>query len=212
MVGNISAAIDTGCSVVGGLQSKIDSLPTNVDSLSTTLEKISAAVDDVSTVIETLSVKVGSISMAIDSLSAKTDSISNTIGKLSGTMGEIVKRERMAMEKFSTLSSRMGWPIPVVLGLDGVAYYVCICFSLLWFSTFELEMNDLSVHSNLEYLWWKCRKRHCPHEHSEHISRIWMTPYMMDMILVVKNTPPVDAHKLGSIQYSTIMPRTRQLG
>ena len=133
MVGNTSAATDKGCSVVGKLQSKIDSLPTNVDGLSTTLGKISSTVNDVSTVIETLSAKVGSMSMAVNSLSAKTDSISSTIGRLSETMGEIVKREQMAMEKFSTLSSRMGWRIPVVLGLDGVAYSVCIHQFLLIF-------------------------------------------------------------------------------
>ena len=141
MVG-ISAATDKGRSVVGRLQSKIDSLPINVDDLSTTLGKISSAVNDVSTVIETLSAKVDSTSMAVDSLSAKTDSISNTIGRFSETMGEIVRRERMAMEKFGNLSSRMGWHIPF-LDLDGVAYYVCIC-EFLWFSTFELEMNNLS--------------------------------------------------------------------
>ena len=186
MVGNTSAATDKCCSVVEKLQSKIDSPPTNVDGLSTTLGKISSAVNDVSTVIETLSAKVGNTSMAVDSLSAKTDSISSTIGRLSETMGEIVKRERMAMEKFGNLSSRMGWPIPF-LDLDGVAYYVCIR-QFLWFSTCELEMNNLSVTPNFEYFWWKCRK--CIHDiysedewHHKHKPLKVMHKYITEYIL-----------------------------
>lgn len=139
MIGNISAATDKGRSVVGRLQSKINSLPTNVDGPSTTLGEISSAVNDVSTVIETLSAKMGSTSVAVDSLSAKTDSISNTIGRLSETMGEIVKREQMAMEKFSNLSSRTGWPIPVVFG-PWWCGLLCM-HSLISFDFLHLSLN-----------------------------------------------------------------------
>lgn len=114
LMGNFSTAIDKHPSMAGKRHSEVDGLSTNIEGLSDTVETLSSTVNGMSSAIENLSVKVVSTSLALDSLNEKTDQIANTIGNLSETVDEIVKRERIAMDKFGKFPRKAGRPSPVV--------------------------------------------------------------------------------------------------
>lgn len=132
---NLSMAIDKHSSTARKPHPEVNGLSTDIKSLSATVRMLCSTFKSMSSAIESLSAKVVTTSLAVDnlnartdqianttgnklaetvdgvdSLNAKTDQISNTIGNLTETVGEIVKRERVAMERFGNFPSQVGGP------------------------------------------------------------------------------------------------------
>ena len=95
------------------LSMAIDSLPTDIQGPSATVQMLYSSIRGMSSAIKRLSAEVVSTSLAVNSLNAKTNQIADTIGSLSETVDEIVKRERIAMERFGKFPSQEGRPSPI---------------------------------------------------------------------------------------------------
>jgi len=110
---NLSMTIDKHPSMAEKPHLDVDSLSTNIQGLSATVQMLYSSFKGTSSAIKRLSAEVVSTSLAVNSLNAKTNQIADTIGNLSETVDEIVKWERIAMEKFGKFPSQEGRPSPI---------------------------------------------------------------------------------------------------
>ncbi|KAL4817215.1 hypothetical protein BDW67DRAFT_183887 [Aspergillus spinulosporus] len=89
----LSVSVDKICTSIGHLSEKLDGALTSVERVQSQAESISK-----------------NTTVTVDGFNAKVDSLTGRIDGLADTVGEIVKRERIAMEKFGNFAARIDQP------------------------------------------------------------------------------------------------------
>ncbi|KAL4745857.1 hypothetical protein BDW72DRAFT_198242 [Aspergillus terricola var. indicus] len=95
--------------------SVLEKLSVSVDKICTSIWHFSEKLDEAVTSVERIHLQAESSSKnttaSIDGFNAKVDSLTSRIDGLADTVGEIVKRERIAMEKFGNFAGRIDQPM-----------------------------------------------------------------------------------------------------
>lgn len=102
----------------------LDNLWVSVEKICTVLERFSERLNDASTLIDRVQLQTkvvsNSTTAAIDGFNGKVDGLSVRIDGLVETVEEIVKRERIAMEKFGNFAGQIHQPTPSLGSEPGV--------------------------------------------------------------------------------------------
>lgn len=92
------------------LPSSLENFSTALDAFTTTVGELSDAFAGTSAFVENLAVTVSRISTTVDGLDAKVDSLHRKMDEFAGMMDEIIRRERLAMEKFGNFADPVDPP------------------------------------------------------------------------------------------------------
>ncbi|KAL4924644.1 uncharacterized protein BDV17DRAFT_295278 [Aspergillus undulatus] len=109
---SLTSSIDKG--FIERFLATLEKLSVSCERISTSIERFSEKLDKTSTTVESFHSQAQSISnittVAIDGFNVNVDSLSERIDGLAETVGEIVKRERIAMEKFGNFAGHVDQP------------------------------------------------------------------------------------------------------
>ncbi|KAL4745856.1 uncharacterized protein BDW70DRAFT_164591 [Aspergillus foveolatus] len=107
--------------------SVVEKLSVSVDKVCTSVGHFSEKLDEAVTSVERIHLQAESSSenttASIDGFNAKVDSLTSRIDGLADTVGEIVKRERIAMEKFGNFAGRIDQPTSSLESQSGIHLY-----------------------------------------------------------------------------------------
>lgn len=109
-IDNFSSATEEEAPLLSTLPSSHETFSTALDGFATKIGELSDAFAGTLTIVENLAVTVSRVSTTFDGLDAKVDSLHQKIDGFSGMMDEIMKRERLAMEKFGDFADPVDRP------------------------------------------------------------------------------------------------------
>ena len=109
-VDNFSNTTEEEVPLLPTLPSSLENFSTALDAFTTTLGELSDAFAGTSALVENLAATVSRVSTTVDGLDAKVDGLHHKIDGFAGMMDEIIRRERLAMEKFGNFADPVDPP------------------------------------------------------------------------------------------------------
>ncbi|KAL3449649.1 hypothetical protein BJX65DRAFT_306174 [Aspergillus insuetus] len=119
----LASTVSRACSAMESIPSMLEKLSNSIDRISTGFERFSGSLNGASTLVERFHSQAENVSeyttATTGEFEVRVDSLSERIDGLVATVEEIVKRERIAMEKFGNFAGRINQPVDLTQRSSG---------------------------------------------------------------------------------------------